>query len=106
MFQVNDFYFKLGSYTGDILILFRSFEHRDQSGTLLWIAGHPGRQSLQQARCGHGLVCCTSQTLHPTRRLTCTQLLIVFTAVPVLGTPAVTLADSIPVKSLITARCA
>lgn len=106
MFQVNDFYFKLGSYTGDILILFRSFEHLDQSGTLLWIVGHPDWQSLKQARCGHGLACCASQARHPTRSLTCTQLLIVLTAVPVPGTPAVTLADSILVKSLITAGCA
>ena len=106
MFWVNDFYFKLGSYIGDILILFRSFEHRDQSGTLLWIVGHTDQESLKQARYGHGLACCASKALHPTRSLTCTQLLIVFTAVPVPGTPAVTLADSILVKSLITARCA
>lgn len=34
------------------------------------------------------------------------QMFIVVTAVIMLGTPAITLADSIPVKFLMTARCA
>jgi hypothetical protein len=50
-----------------------------------------------------GLLCLP--TLHPKRSLTGTQMFVVLTAVSMLGTLAVTLAGSVLVKRLITARC-
>lgn len=118
------FYFKLGFYIGDILEYLRQVVAKSLSPAVPLSALVPGplspvigpehcsgdRWTPTPAAPQAGWARTWPRTLcfpdpSPSRSLTCTQVLIVFTAVRVRGTPVVTLAGSVPVKLLMATRC-